>query len=1038
MNNSLTPDHSSRPQPVCPSCHARLPAPSHLERPLSFCLYCGTHIGLTTDKTATVGLSSSASDLSHWGTDENVSLVRGHTPVKEEVQFAIGPYQIISSIGKGGMGEVFLAYDTVCGRRIALKRIRQDLTERQLLHNRFLKEARITSQLTHPAVIPIYSIHASDDLLYYTMPYVEGETLKQILRKTRQQEKRGEALHHLGGSIPALIRVFITICQAVAYAHAKGVLHRDLKPENVMVGKYGEVMILDWGLAKLLESPLDPEEALAEGEEKADTHPLRHLTHIGKVVGTIAYMAPERALGHSATVQTDIYALGVTLYQILTLHLPFRRETLKEFRQNMAKETLLEPSEVAPYREVPPALSAICRRMLSPTPDQRYRNIEALIHDLEIYLEGRSEWFPLAKLDVNKKSDWEFQENVLIAEHVEITRNTLLSDWFSLMISGSSFPQNVRLEATVQLGTSCSGLGFLMNIPEPAERKHLIDGYCLWLGSEGSRETKLLRSNVEVMPAPDTFLKAELVYRVRIEKVDNNIHFYLNDELQLSYISHLPLPGTHIGLLSRDADFTIQDFMISGASHNLTVNCLAIPDAFLAHKDYHTALIEYRRIGYSFPGRAEGREGLFRAGVTLLEQAKQCDDTNRASEYFELALEEFAKLHSTPGAPLEYLGKAIVYQTQGDYEEEIKCFEMALRRYPQHPLLRIIQEHIAHRLHECSRRHRMATYQFALLTLRHLPEIANSPNALRLFESLQQHWDPLPFLEPSPAGCPCQETKNRYLSVTLAFWLAKPYVLVEILEKILADPVLDSTAIGNILFALVELGCWKLAEGKVAHLRSTLTTEALEGLRESLELIDIAVIVHEHSVSDALARFLTLGKTSLHLPEIRLAAHLMDEALVLGTPRLVAEFAGEILNYQIAPKDRILLQCYQIWAELQEGNWMAANDYLQHFPVASLSEDGTPLHFLYGCWLNASEGHEIAEIHYSGVLDTPYPHTWALTSHFLTSKMGARERWLSKAFMWEKRQLYHQLSLYYTCGGERAMADHYHTLAREQSIYVSD
>ncbi len=1032
---------SSMPLRVCPSCHARLPTLTELDRPLNFCLYCGAPLGLATDKTVTMESSSPSApgEVSQWGAEAPIAIVKGHVPEKDEVQFSIGPYLILSSIGKGGMGEVFLAYDTTCGRRIALKRIRGDLGERQQLHNRFLKEARITGQLTHPAIIPIYAIHASDELLYYTMPYVEGESLKQILRKTRQQEKRGEPLHHIGASIPALVRIFITVCQAVAYAHAKGVLHRDLKPENVMVGRYGEVLILDWGLAKLLESPPDPEEVIGEATAATtEANPMRHLTNLGKVVGTIAYMAPERAFGQPASIQTDIYALGVTLYQLLTLHLPFRRESLKDFRQNAAKERLLEPSEVAPYREVPPALSQVAYKCLAAHPEDRYQNLEELIRDLEIYLEGRSEWFPLATLDLNTKEDWEFQENVLIAEHVEITRNTEVSDWFSLMISRSSFPQNLCLEGIVTLEEGSSGLGFLMNVPEPPERRHLIDGYCLWIGSPKDPDTKLLRSNVEVMRSPDTFLKPGTPYRVRIEKIDDNIHFYLDDQLQLSFISHLPLAGTHIGLLSRDVDFTIKDFKISGGSHNLTLNCLAVPDAFLAHKDYQTALTEYRRIGYSFPGRAEGREAMFRAGITLLEQARLCGEETKAIEFYELALEEFAKLHATPGAPLEYLGKALVYQAQGDYEEEIKCFELTLRRYPQHPLLYVIQEHIAHRLHESSRRHRKATYNFALLVIRYLPDIASTPNAQKLFENLQTHWEPLPFLEPCPAGAPCEHTKNRYLAISLAFWLAKPYVLVEILEEIASDPIPDAIAAGNVLFSIVELGSWQLAKNKIQHMKSTLEREKYEGLEEVLELIQIAVAVREHSVADGIARFRALERASLRSQDMRLVSYLMEEALDRGSPELTIELAKALNELQISPKDRLLIHSYHIWAELQTSHWALAGEMLRNYPMALLSSEKTPLYFLYGCWLNASEGHEIAEIHFSGVLDAPYPRIWALTSHFLTGNIAEGDRWFPKAFMWEHRQLYRQLSLYYYCGGQRTLSEHYHKLAREEFVFISD
>ncbi len=1038
MKESASDSQRSWPASKCPSCHARLPAVSHKTQQASFCLYCGAPLGLTTDKTAIEDSPSDIADSSGWSQTESASLVKGHEPDKDEVKFTIGAYQVLDKIGKGGMGEVFLAYDTECGRRIALKRIRNDLVELLQLQRRFLKEARITSQLTHPAIIPIYSIHATEEQVYYTMPYVEGNTLKQILRQARQQTKGVGESEQSGTSIRALVRLFVIVCQATAYAHDKGVLHRDLKPENMIIGPYGEVMILDWGLAKLLEGPDDPEAAVV-GVREHEKGSHRQLTRVGKVVGTVAYMAPERALGQPASIQTEIYALGVTLYQILTLHLPFRRGTLKEFRQRMGKELLPEPSEVAPYREVPPAVAQVVRRCLEPKAADRYQTVNQLIHDLEVYLEGRSEWFPQATLDLANKSDWEFQENVLIADYVEVTRNTELSDWFSLMISRSSFSGNIRLEATVCLNEDSAGIGFLLGVPEAPDRKHVIDGYCLWAGSTRFRDTKLLRTNVEVMRAPEATLDPGTKHHIAIEKLDSKIHFYLDGEHKMTYISHLPLVGTHVGLLSRDVNYSITDFAVYGGSQQLTVNCLAVPDAFLAHKDYDAALVEYRRIAYSFPGRTEGREAMFRAGITLLEQAKNCGDASKASDYYERALDEFAKLHNTPGAPLEYLGKALVYQTQGEYDEEFKCFELALRRYPKHPLLYFVQEQVVHRMHEASRRHRKATYNFALLVVHHLPNIATTPTNQHLFKSLQKHWEPLPFLNACPAKEPTDSIKNRYFAIALAFWLAKPYALVEIIEQIVQDPVSDHIAIGNALFALIELGSWKLASHQIEKLHKELNADDMDGpLDQNLKLLKTAILGHEHSIYDAITRFLTCDREYLESSQTRVTAYLMELALVLDFPEVVSELATQLEELPISPKDRLTLQAHHLWAQLLEGNWATAGELINSFPLTLLSDQNSPLYFLYGCWLHASEGPEIAEIHFSGVLDVPYPRLWALTSHYLGGKIHEESRWFKKSFLWERRLLYRQLSLYYRCGGDLKLYDHYKTLAREQYVYICD
>lgn len=1008
---------------TCSFCHAVFQQP---DKPFHYCPFCGK---ILTPDTTLENKTSSEHALS-----SPVTLIKGHVPMDQSIQFTIGSYQILQSIGKGGMGEVFLAYDTSCGRRIALKRIRTDLTNHQQLYNRFLKEARITSQLTHPSIIPIYAIHSEENLIYYTMPFVEGETLKQILRKTKHQEKRGEPLDSIGGSIPSLIRIFINICQAVAYAHSKGVLHRDIKPENIIVGKFGEVLILDWGLAKLYKSTQEApsEEFITDEDSEEESHPLHELTHTGKVVGTVTYMAPERALGHPATIQTDIYSLGVILYQLLTLKSPFVRGTLKEFRKNIQNEKFIDPAEASPYRDVPKILSHIARTCLEPNPTQRYESVEELIHELETYIEGRPEWFPVCQLEVGKKSDWEFQENVLIAEHIDIMRTADISEWVCLMISKESVQGNSKIEARVKIKERGKGIGFLLSIPEAGERENLNDGYCMWLGADNQRTTKLLRSNFEVLSAPDIFLMRHEWYWVRIEKIDNNLHFYLNDNLQFSYISHSPLIGTHVGLMTRDADFELQDFYVYSGGQNVTVNCLAVPDAFLANHDYQTALSEYRRIGYSFPGRIEGREALFRAGVTLLEQARSRPQPGEAMPIYDLAMKEFEKLHSTPGAPLEYLGKALVYEALHDYEEEIKCFELAYRRYPKHPLLPVLQEQIIYRMHESSHFHRVATYSFILLVLRHLPEVATSGNTQKLFSNLQKHWEPLPFIlkESHQEG---EEIDNTQFAITLAFWLAKPYVLKEILEELIKMENPPSRHVGNVLFCLVKLGSWKIAVEEMKMIEKSLPGDKLQQLQDVIGEIQTIILCHTTSLSAAVQRFIEHHQRMLSEEAIRTLIYLLEfgtQEMEISQVELLGSHLG---NWKINESDLKTIHCCLIWAALIEKNSEKANEYFQLYPETELTKESSLLHFLYGCWLWMSEGKEIATVHFAGIQEVSYPRTWNLCANYLDGKIGRDQRWFIKAFMWEKRQLYKQLDLFYNCTGEPEKAHYYHHLEKQET-----
>lgn len=1010
---------------ICPHCHAIIPT---AEKPFQYCPFCGK--GIHTD--TSLGHKTTDSALS-----SPVTLIQGHAPADQPIQFTVGNYQVLQSIGKGGMGEVFLAYDTSCGRRIALKRIRTDLSNHHQLYNRFLKEARVTSQLTHPSIIPIYEIHSENNLIYYTMPFVEGDTLKQILRKTKQQEKKGEK-SDLTGSIPALIRIFINMCQAIAYAHSKGVLHRDIKPENVIVGKYGEVLILDWGLAKLFKTDEEvSDDLLNDDDTEEESHPLHELTHTGKVVGTVTYMSPERALGNPATVQSDIYALGVILYQMLTLRSPFIRPTLKEFRKDMHKERFIDPAEAAPYRDVPRVLSQIAKQCLSIDPAERYNTVEELINELESYIEGRPEWFFINQLEINKKSDWEFQENVLIAEHMDITRSAEISEWVNLMISKTSVTGNTKIEANVKVNEKGHGIGFLLGIPEASEREHLIDGYCLWLGSDKSPSTRLLRSNLDVLNAPDVFLKREDWYRIRIEKIENNIHFYLNDILQFSFISHSPLTGTHIGLLVRDADFELTEFSVYSGSQNIMVNCLAVPDAFLANHDFAKALSEYRRIGYSFPGRAEGREALFRAGITLLEQARNTRETPEASQLYDLAMKEFEKLHSTPGAPLEYLGKALVYEALHDYEEEIKCFELAYRRYPKHPLLSVLQEQIVYRMHESSHHHRIATYNFILLVLRHLPEVTTSGNNQKLFSSLQRHWEPLPFIMEEPRCMSNKSLDHFQFAIQLAFWLAKPYVLKEILEDLVKMDEISHKCVGNALFSLVELGSWKIAAAEIDKMEKTLTAEKLDKLKVTFEEIYYAILSHTESHERALKHFIESHPSKLSDEAVRTLVYLLEYGVPQMESAHIDNFNKNLRVWDLGEKDLERVHSSLVWLALIEKKWDSAREILDEYPVESLSKETSLLHFLYGCLLYVTEGKELAQIHISGMQEVSYPRSWTLCAHFLDGKIGKDQRWFIKAFMWEKRQLYKQLTLFYNCAGDPEKMHYYQHLEKQEYAHES-
>jgi PAS domain S-box-containing protein len=268
----------------------------------------------------------------------------------------------------GGIGRVWLAHDNDLGRDVALKELQPERAEHATLRARFLQEAQITGQLEHPGIIPVYELVRARDgrQPFYTMRFVKGRTLSEAARAYHDKRLAG---HAEALELPALLNAFVTVCNTVAYAHSRGVIHRDLKGQNVILGDFGEVVVLDWGLAKLVGRPEGeaPAPSVVLDETGADSgHTVQ-----GQALGTPAYMAPEQSAGRLDLVnrRTDVYGLGAILYEILTGAPPFTGSSTQEVLRRVREEDPAPPRQFWP--EVPPALEAVCLRALAKEPGDR-------------------------------------------------------------------------------------------------------------------------------------------------------------------------------------------------------------------------------------------------------------------------------------------------------------------------------------------------------------------------------------------------------------------------------------------------------------------------------------------------------------------------------------------------------------------------------------------------------------------------------------------------------------------------------------------
>ena len=309
-------------------------------------------------------------------------------------------YDIGRVLAVGGMGEILDAKEAALNRRVAMKVMLEATTKEDL--QRFINEARITGQLEHPNIVPVHELSVDEyDQAFYTMKLVKGVTLKDVLERLA----KGDAVAVKQYPLTALLTAFQKICDAIAFAHSKKVLHRDLKPENIMLGEYGEVLVMDWGLAKVIDPARAQDGAIFDAGERtavrviSDAGDTGSMTMDGTVLGTPKYMSPEQARGENETLtaRSDIYSLGGILYQLLTLRPPVEGRNVEEVLQKVARAEVSAPREATagskrlphlPGGRVPESLDAVVMKAMSLQPADRYQAVPELQAEIESYQTG--------------------------------------------------------------------------------------------------------------------------------------------------------------------------------------------------------------------------------------------------------------------------------------------------------------------------------------------------------------------------------------------------------------------------------------------------------------------------------------------------------------------------------------------------------------------------------------------------------------------------------------------------------------------------
>lgn len=1079
---------------LCPVCKETLSAEKEEDKLPNFCPNCGFSV-----IAATKGKTSKTSNA------KEKSL-----KTKEKVLFELGRYRVLSHLGQGGQGQVLLAEDAFTEKKVVIKRIRPNKVNTpeafKRLSQAFDKEASLLKRLNHPNIIPILD-HQKDELGdYFVMPFIEGEALSREIEDCKRQELTHRSLPKKFATPYAIGQQFLKICKIAAYAHENQILHGDIKPDNLLVAKDDELVLIDWGLAfdlqtvekekKAIKEKLQQDKAKPQAERMRSLQNLKQKYQILKGAereagGTLPFMAPELLKGGKLTIETEIYALGATFYFLLMFEAPFHRVDAKiraGDEEVFLRESLQNPSERLLNRGIPPLFAEIIEKCLAFDPKKRFSSVQPILQLMERYLSGEPDWELVKTITPETKPS--ISAHLPFSEAIAFGATVQPQDWHFLSLFKAPEINPCKIEAEVKLKKGSQGFGLIIGASGEDPKFAHQTGFFLWLSTDKEGSGSLKKFGFYLDRWKNHKLPIGKPLQITFSRRNGTVQIFLNGENITSVPDILSTRGVHFGMIAQDHSYELEKLRCLTSPASKWISPLAIGKALQSNGKLKEANAQFEKDQSCFSFAEEGAEALFLKGINEVLIAREEGKKEGIQEKYKTAFKTFSSLKNTLEPSLEYLGKALIYESEGDDELEIAALNEGMKTL--NALSSRWEEHLFYRLNYFASTERL----YALTLLKGLlDKYSASYLQVRLpylFYQVEKLVAKLPFLffDFKQKGKETLFKRNELKwALPLSFLLKQAENYTPLLDLWLhlneaLMPMNKEVAL-SLLASLFEMGSYYVVEEKI-----TLFKEHLLDLLKNPE-----AFVDPHAGESAVVAFTldeivqrevtgeqfrketsekkekeevdekTLAEKLKNLVRNELAAYekpfeqMEGVIAVFKTPRIkTTQKALETFSDHLNPFEIYLLknlcefllidhhiECvlavttfiekkklkkplkeffiFHLWGLMLSDQFEKVRAHFDRIPLEELADPASPLHFVYGGYLAATENDAIASIHFKSCVQTFLPDIIRLGSHFLAEYLGHDSPFWEQATDWEKRQLFFQLALYYRLISEQKLAD---------------